>query len=152
MYLYLQINRKNSKLFCMIDKFHALLKAKGRSVTKSRTLLFEYLQNSGPISPRQFLEDNRAVADRASLYRTLLLFRDLGVVEDRIIAGKRLVELTDSYDSHHHHLTCEKCGRSIALAMPEIESQLVELSGQAGFEVTSHMIEVTGICSKCRLT
>jgi Fur family ferric uptake transcriptional regulator len=134
----------------IVDKFHELLRAKGRSVTKSRTLLFEYLQRSGPVSPRQFMEDNSAVADRASLYRTLMLFRQLDVIEDRIIMGKRLVELTDTYDSHHHHLTCEICGKSIALTMPEIENELVELCKQQGFEVSAHTIEISGRCTDCQ--
>ena len=134
----------------MADKFHALLREHGRSITRSRTLLFEYLQQSGPVSPRRFMEDNTAVADRASLYRTLILFRDLGVVEDRMIAGKRLVELTDSYDAHHHHLTCEQCGKSIALAMPEIEKALGILSRAQGFEVSGHIIEATGVCADCK--
>lgn len=134
----------------MVEKFHALLREHGRSITTSRTRLFEYLQNSGPVSPRQFMEDNRAVADRASLYRSLLLFRDLGVVEDRIITGKRLIELTDTYDAHHHHLTCERCGASIALAMPEIEKSLVALCRAQGFTVTGHIIEAQGVCTDCQ--
>lgn len=134
----------------MLEKFNALLREHGRSVTRSRTILFEYLQRSGPVSPRQFMEDNTAVADRASLYRTLILFRDLGVVEDRIIAGKRLVELTDSYDAHHHHLTCEQCGKSIALAMPDIEKALSALCKSQGFDVSGHIIEATGVCTECK--
>jgi Fe2+ or Zn2+ uptake regulation protein len=147
----LQICRKNYKIIAMvIDKFHELLRDKGRSVTKSRTLLFEYLQRSGPVSPHTFMADNAVVADRASLYRTLMLFRQLDVIEDRIIGGKRLVELTDTYDSHHHHLTCEKCGQSIALTMPHIESNLVALCQEQGFEVSTHTIEVSGLCAVCR--
>ncbi len=134
----------------VINKFHDLLREKGRSITKSRSLLFEYLQQSGPVSPRQFMEDNAAIADRASLYRTLMLFRQLDVIEDRIIGGKRLVELTDTYDSHHHHLTCEACGKSIALTMPEIENELVELCKQQGFKVSSHTIEISGRCADCQ--
>lgn len=134
----------------IIDKFHQLLRDKGRSVTRSRSMLFEYLQRSGPVSPRQFIADNAAVADRASLYRSLMLFRQLGVIEDRIIAGKRLVELTDAYDLHHHHLTCEKCGRSIALTMPSIENALVTLCQEQGFKVSAHTIEVSGLCADCQ--
>ena len=135
----------------MVEKFHAVLRDKGRSITKSRTLLFEYLQESGAVSPGQFMEDNIAVADRASLYRTLLLFRTLGVVEDRIVNGRRLVELTDRFNAHHHHLTCENCGKTIPLAMPSIEKSLVELCRQQGFKVTGHVIEATGLCQACQI-
>ena len=134
----------------MIEKFHELLRERGRSVTRSRTLLFEYLRQSGPVSVSQFMHDNVAIADRASLYRTLIMFRELGVIEDRIIQGKRMVELTDAYDSHHHHLTCRKCGVSIAITMPDIESELIDLCREHGFVVENHMIEVEGLCERCQ--
>jgi Fur family transcriptional regulator, ferric uptake regulator len=134
----------------MLDKFHELLREHGRSVTKSRSLLFQYLQKSGPVSVSKFMRDNTAVADRASLYRTLIMFRELRVIEDRIIRGKRLVELTDDYDSHHHHLTCNNCGKSIAITMPGIEQQLVELCREYGFEADGHVIEANGLCADCR--
>ncbi len=134
----------------MEDKYHALLREHGRSITRSRTVLFQYLQKSGPVSVPQFMRDNTVVADRASLYRTLILLRDLGVVEDRIINGRRLVELTDEYDSHHHHLTCSNCGVSIAITIPEIEQALIERCREYGFEPDSHVIEASGRCEACR--
>ncbi len=151
---YLQIVRKNNTIFVMTDKFvakfHALLREKGRSVTKSRTLLFQYLQGSGPVSVPLFMQDNAAVADRASLYRALIMLRELRVVEERIIRGKRLIELTDSYDSHHHHLTCNACGKSVAITMPGIEQALAALCRTYGFETDSHVIEAGGLCAECR--
>jgi Fe2+ or Zn2+ uptake regulation protein len=134
----------------MIDKFHELLRQKGRSVTKARTILFQYLQASGPVSVRQFSDDNTVIADRASLYRTLALFRQLGVVEDRIVGGRRLIELTDTYESHHHHFTCLQCGASAAMTMPGIETALAELCAARGFVARSHTIEVSGLCAACK--
>jgi len=133
----------------MTAKFHSLLRDTGRSVTRSRTLLFEYLQASGAVSPKQFMDDNAKIADRASLYRSLLLFRELGVVEERLTGGKKLIELTDSYDVHHHHFTCTHCGRTVAITMPKIEAALVTLCEREGFEVQGHMIEVSGLCDQC---
>jgi len=133
----------------MVDKFHSLLRDRGRSVTTSRTLLFEYLQKSGAVTPRQFMEDNAAVADRASLYRSLLLFRQLGVVEERLTGGRRLIELTDRYDAHHHHFTCNTCGRTVAMTMPTIEQALERMCQAHGFAVQGHVIEVSGLCDQC---
>jgi len=133
----------------MLDKFHELLRQNGRSITKSRTLLFEYLQQSGPVTVRQFGEDNGAIADRASLYRTLALFRQLGVIEDRIVTGRRLIELSDTYDSHHHHFTCLKCGKTEAIMMPHIEEALADLCASQGLEAQAHTIEISGLCAGC---
>lgn len=96
------------------------------------------------------MHDNTAIADRASLYRTLIMFRELGVVEDRIIRGRRLIELTDEYDSHHHHLTCSDCGASTAITIPEIEQALIERCREYGFEPSSHVVEATGRCAICQ--
>lgn len=134
----------------LLNKFHQLLRESGRSVTTSRSLLFTYLQQHGPVTPRQFMDDNIAVADRASLYRSLQLFKQLGVAEERLAGGRRLIELTDDYDSHHHHLTCTQCGRSQALTLPAIEAGLQAAGRAQGFEVQSHVIELTGICADCK--
>jgi len=133
----------------MLDKFHELLRHNGRSITRSRTLLFEYLQQSGPVTMHRFGEDNSEIADRASLYRTLALFRQLGVIEDRIVTGRRLIELSDTYDSHHHHFTCTRCGACVALVMPDIEAALAELCAQQGLHSQSHTIEISGLCASC---
>lgn len=135
----------------MIDKFHALLRERGRSVTRSRTLLFEYLQNSGPVSPKKFMDDNAVIADRASLYRSLLLFRELGVVDERLTAGRKIIELTDTYDAHHHHFTCTQCGKTVAITMPNIEEALIALCRAKGFDVQGHVIEASGFCNDCRI-
>lgn len=136
----------------MLDTFHDLLREHGKSITKPRSQLFQYLQQSGPVTVAQFMRQNAAVADRASLYRALLLFRSLGVIEDRIIQGRQMLELTDRYDSHHHHLTCERCGKSVAITMPEIEQSLVDAGLEHGFIVKSHSIELAGVCADCELT
>lgn len=135
----------------LVEKFHSLLREHGRSVTRSRTVLFEYLQRSGAVTMAQFMEDNTVVADRASLYRTAGMFRELGIIEDRIIQGKRLIELTDAYDSHHHHLTCRLCGKSVAITLPDIEESLAEAGRAYGFSVTSHIIELGGTCDSCSI-
>lgn len=135
----------------MEDTFHQLLRQKGRSVTRSRTLLFRYLQTSGAVSPRQFGEDNRAIADRASLYRALALFRQLGVVEDRLVGSQRLIELSDIFDSHHHHFSCQACGTMITLVMPRIEESLEALCAEQGLRIQGHTIEITGLCANCNL-
>jgi Fe2+ or Zn2+ uptake regulation protein len=134
----------------MLDKFHELLRERGKSITAPRTKLFEYLQKSGPVAIARFMRDNRSIADRASLYRSLAMFQELGIIEERIVRGERVIELSDLYDAHHHHLTCNNCGASIAITMPDIENALVELCRTYGFEATGHTIEASGLCANCQ--
>lgn len=139
-------------LFAMLNKFQTILKKHGRSVTKSRSLLFTYLQQHEAVTVKQFLDDNVAIADRASLYRTLQLFKDIGVAEERLANGRRLIELTDTYDSHHHHLTCTQCGKCSAVDMPTVEAALHAFCQARGFSVGKHTIEVDGLCASCAAT
>jgi len=134
----------------MQEKFQALLRQHGRSVTQARLVLFRYLQRRGAVPIKQFLDDNLAVADRASLYRTLLLFKQMGVIEERMTAGRRLVELSDNFDAHHHHLTCNQCGQSRDVTMPDIEHLLQVVCARANFQLRGHVIEVDGVCMACQ--
>ena len=136
----------------MLDKFHATLRHHGRSVTTSRTLLFEYLQAHEAISLKQFVADNRILADQASLYRSLQLFRELGIIEERFAASEKLIELSDSYDTHHHHLTCMNCGKIIAIHEdPALEQWITRLAEQENFTAATHQLEIRGHCQKCQL-
>ena len=133
-----------------VESFCKLLRQHGHSITPARVGLFSYLQSSGPVLPRQLMADNLGLADRASLYRSLTLLRQLGVIEDRMITGRRLIELTDAYDAHHHHLTCTRCGQSIVLTMPDLEADLARLCEQQDFAISGHVIEASGVCAACQ--
>jgi Fur family ferric uptake transcriptional regulator len=133
----------------MTDKFIATLRRHKHSLTPLRLGVFAYLDKRGPIPTAQLVSDNLTLGDRASLYRALALFRRLGIIEDVVMAGHRLIELTDGYDRHHHHLTCLRCGRSITITSPDIETLISSTAAQHGFQAQSHHIEISGLCSHC---
>ncbi|PID32307.1 hypothetical protein CR970_01360 [Candidatus Saccharibacteria bacterium] len=136
----------------MEERFKSTLREYGRSITQSRVLLFRYLQQRGPVTQSQFIQDNRAVADQASLYRTIQLFKLLRVVEERILAGKRMLELTDAYDEHHHHLTCTQCGSSVVITLPDVERRLEAVGREHQFRIDHHTIDLDGVCAACLRT
>lgn len=136
----------------MLDKFKSALKQSGRSITTSRILLFEYLQYNEAVPLKKFVAENLKIADQASLYRSLQLFRQLGVIEERFSAGTKIIELSDLYSSHHHHLTCQMCCMVIAIHEHEqLETWIAEVSRDLQFTATSHQLEIRGFCSKCSL-
>jgi len=91
--------------------------------------------------------------DRASVYRNIALFEQLGIVQ-RLQAGwKYKLELAGSFHEHHHHATCLNCGRAIDL--PEdalLETRLHTLAKQYHFQVRRHQIELQGLCGQCSQT
>jgi Fur family transcriptional regulator, ferric uptake regulator len=133
----------------MLDKFKQHLKTAGQSVTGPRLAVFEFLQEYDTATVADVIARNAHI-DQASVYRTLALFRELGVIQDIVTGGRRMIELTDGFDSHHHHLSCIKCGAIKTIDDPAIEQRLDQIARLHGFEPASHQIEVSGICANCR--
>lgn len=51
--------------------------------------------------------------------------------------------------SHHHHLICRRCGLTVELSAPEVETWARELGRRNGFNNLDHVLEITGICDRC---
>jgi Fur family ferric uptake transcriptional regulator len=88
--------------------------------------------------------------NRATVYRTVATFESIGVIR-RVNSGwKYKVELSDLFDDHHHHATCDQCGATIELAEePMIEHAIENLALKHQFALASHQIELRGVCGKC---
>jgi len=131
------------------DNFKALLKANGQSVTKVRLRVFEALLSSEPLTMRDLVARAGQV-DRASVYRAVDLFERLGVVQRLHTGWKYKLELSDKFTDHHHHLTCVRCGKTVAMNEDELERMIHRLSAQYDFTPTAHQIEIQGLCGSCR--
>lgn len=132
----------------MITQLPSYLKRSGYSLTISRSDVFDVLALRGALSPSE-LVFACVRCNAASVYRTLNLFRQLGIVQDVVIAGQRKVELTDRFSRHHHHLTCRACGCTAAVDDPALEQALGRLVGRHGYSDSRHTLEITGICPAC---
>lgn len=102
-----------------------------------------------PIGMHDLVELSAKHADRASVYRTVELFEKLGIVQRINIGWKYKLELSDKFVDHHHHLTCIRCGRTIAMNKDELEALMAKLAAEHGFTPTAHQIEVQGFCADC---
>ena len=134
------------------DLLSKTLKEKGYSLTKPRLLVFEEINKSAPLTVRQLIDQINNKVDRASVYRTLTLFEETNVIQ-RIYAGwKYKVELSDRFNEHHHHLTCQKCGKVIPIHNQQLEKFIEEVAERANFKITSHQLEIQGLCKNCAKT
>lgn len=88
--------------------------------------------------------------DRASVYRSIALFEEIGIAH-RLYAGwKYRIELSERFDHHHHHATCTECGTSVILEEdPAFEAAIQQLANHYRFSVASHQVELVGICAVC---
>jgi Fur family ferric uptake transcriptional regulator len=128
------------------------LKEGGASLTQSRLVVFDLLDNKDPQSMNELVRLSKGQLDKASLYRTINLYERIGVINRVNFGFKYKVELSDSFSDHHHHLTCMRCGRIVnAEEDNRLEDIIEELAGSYSFSPTSHQLEIQGICEPCRL-
>ena len=134
----------------MLDRFKETLRNANYSYTKPRKVAFEQLAKHGPVTTARLAQLCTPHLDRATTYRTVELFEELGVI-NRIWHGfKSQIELSEIFTPHHHHAVCQQCGATIVLVNPELEKHLSQIAKQHQFLALSHVIELSGYCKKCQ--
>lgn len=51
--------------------------------------------------------------------------------------------------SHHHHLVCRVCGRTVEVEGPAVEKWAARVAEANGFVDVTHAVEVFGTCADC---
>lgn len=124
--------------------------------TKGRRAVVDALAAAaGPMSAGELSEDLGSVAPLSSIYRTLSVLEDAGVVVVHLGAkGLTRFELAEWLTGHHHHLVCVDCGSVSDVDIPAAKEESVralvsEIAGLASFSATDHALEIEGHCSRC---
>lgn len=131
------------------DIFATLLRDNGHSLTRTRQAVFAALDTDDPITMHDLVQRCDGI-DRASVYRSVALFEEIGIVRRLYTGWKYKIELSDRFGLHHHHATCAKCGRIIPLEEDvALESALRRLAERHAFRISGHEIELTGLCEEC---
>ncbi|WP_338670155.1 Fur family transcriptional regulator [Pseudodesulfovibrio methanolicus] len=87
---------------------------------------------------------------QATVYRTLKLLSDSGLIEPLDFAdGVTRYEPCYGKD-HHDHLICEKCGKNIEIVDEVIERRQEQLAREHGFTLIRHKMYLYGLCPECR--
>ncbi|HDH86945.1 MAG: transcriptional repressor [Deltaproteobacteria bacterium] len=125
----------------------------GRSVTSQRQLLLSQIQKSGGHIDakelyRRASSKNKTIS-LATVYRTLRLFEELGLIEERRL-GKASCYYELKESPEHQHLVCKCCGNVI-----EFDSELVQKIAEKaqldyGFNVTKTELYIEGYCQRCK--
>lgn len=132
----------------MLD-FSALLRKSNNRVTQARIKIFKALENNNqPISVSDLIKECPEI-NRSSIYRTLDLFQQLGLINIVAMGFKKRYELAEPFRPHHHHLICQKCGKIIAIDHPELEKLIEQIARSSNFTNIEHHFEIYGYCQKC---
>jgi Fur family ferric uptake transcriptional regulator len=125
---------------------------KGRPATAQRQLLLNLIRRTGGhISAKDLYRRASRKSESISLatvYRTLKLFKELGLVEQR-----RLGEVYCHYEvkesADHQHLVCRSCGKVIEFESPLLSKLVEKLQSDHEFNLTKIELYVEGYCKQC---
>lgn len=129
------------------------LKERGMRVTPQRAIILEAMENlPGHVTAEEIftvVKDVNAYVSLATVYRTLELLRELGLVtESHMGTG------TTHYALHthgtHHHAICRNCEMSIELPHDFFRTLAHQLEQDYGFVADTDHTVVFGWCRHCR--
>jgi Fur family ferric uptake transcriptional regulator len=132
-------------------RFREELQNAGLRLTRNRQRIFEVLaQANEPMTIKQIAEILDGEVYFTSVYRSVEALMRARILREVPRGFKNYYELGEMFRPHHHHATCEHCGRSIAIDDERIEHLMRELTLRAGLTPTKHNFEMFGICKNCR--
>jgi len=100
----------------------------------------------------QLVKEKEPELGLATVYRTLELFSDRGIIHGMDFGdGRKRYEmgLGTGLSHHHHHLICTQCGRIIEVGEDLLEDLEMRVYREYGFAVADHQLKMFGLCGDC---
>ncbi|MFL5750758.1 MAG: Fur family transcriptional regulator, partial [Chloroflexota bacterium] len=86
----------------------------------------------------------------ATVYRSLSALEEAGLVHAVDLGGgERHYELVHDDGTHHHHVVCERCGRTTEIDDRGVRDIVRSVERRTGFRIDSHRLELFGRCPAC---
>lgn len=126
----------------------------GLKSTRQRSLIIDtFFNTGGHLSVEELWSKVRGQDSRvsvATVYRTMKLLSESGLVHARNFGdGQTRYEV--AVGRHHHdHLICTSCGTIVEFENDRIEAMQDAVARKHGFKVTSHKMELYGLCRNCQ--
>ena len=129
----------------------ALADAGIRSTEPRRTVAELIAGRSGHFTARELVDDaaNRRLGiGRATIFRALELFADLGLVERLDLpTGEHAYVACEP--AHHHHVVCSRCGRATEVTDLGMARVARAVARRTGYRIERHRLELFGVCPDC---
>jgi Fur family ferric uptake transcriptional regulator len=124
----------------------------GLKSTRQRTLIIDlFFELGGHLTVEELwtrVRQRDAKVSVATVYRTMKLLAECGLAHARHFGdGQTRYE---GVGEHHDHLICTRCGTIVEFEDDRIEALQDRVAKQHGFKVTSHKMELYGLCSNCQ--
>ena len=131
-----------------------LLRSRGLRPTRQRVEVLRELSREGNDVTAQLLWQRlhargEAKVGLATVYRTLALLSEHGVVD---VLSHHAPELCYRLcaQRHHHHLLCTECHRVVEIDECGVGGWVDDVAARHGFVAADHRVEISGRCADCQ--
>ncbi len=135
------------------DSFRLLLEKKGLKFTRERReLIQEILRLKTHFDAdglHELLKSKGSQISRDTVYRTIPLLLECGVIQKSVGDGRREYFERTSVKGHHDHMVCIQCGKIIEFHSDLIEKIQTEVCSEYGFRLVFHDHRLFGHCKDC---
>ena len=132
--------------------YREIIRSSGHRVTPQRVFILDAIcemdghTSLGEIYARVRQTDK--TIDLSTVYRTLKLFVDLGLVVSADTGdGETYYEIAKPQP--HHHLICRKCGKQQEIRQDAMQSMFDQVFEQYGFAADTDHLVLFGLCNAC---
>ncbi len=137
-----------------VEHAQETLRAAGLRRGGARTAVIEALAAHGCAVSALDLDDElrrrKPRVGRASIYRALEQFEQLGLVRRiEMTRGTAAYERIEPDGHHHHHAICRECGRLETFEDRGLERAIGRISASVPFEISEHEVVLRGLCEDC---
>ena len=145
-------NNNNEEI---IDELKKIVKQKGLKYTEQREIVLSILLDAqGHLTAEEvYNEIKKEHTDSnigiATVYRALSFLEEVDLIAS-IAFGTDGKKYESNAKSHHDHLICTDCGKIIEFIDDEIEKRQDKIAKKNNFKVTSHSMQLYGVCEKCQ--
>jgi Fur family transcriptional regulator, ferric uptake regulator len=130
------------------DAVSVLAKHGYRLTGPRRQVLTRVLAKDRPFTAEQLVAELPDIA-RATIYRTLEILASVDLLTRLLQPGGHPAYVAGA-PGHRHHLVCSGCGTVVAFTDCPVDQLLRQLSRVTAFSISSHHLEVTGVCPGCQ--
>ena len=127
---------------------------RGLKSTRQRSLIIDtFFGSEGHLSVEELwgkVRTSDARVSVATVYRTMKLLGESGLAHARNF-GDGQTRYEAAVGRHHHdHLICTNCGTIVEFENDRIEAMQDAVARRHAFRVTSHKMELYGLCKNCQ--
>ncbi len=146
-------HHRRGRQITMTNPYIQRLKQSGYRLTQARLTVLRVLEaEHGHITSADVLEKVEEInpsIGRASVFRTLDLLTNLGIIRPTYISTSLTPTYVMMHGGHHHHVICTNCSRFIEFEDCGLEALTQNLESTLNIRIRGHLLEFYGLCSAC---